>query len=223
MKFAVIVFPGSNCDHDAYYMLKKQYNIEVDFVWHKENSLEKYDGILIPGGFSYGDYLRTGAIARFSPIMNSLIDESKKGKIIIGICNGFQILLECGLLPGALINNKNLKFISKQVTLISPSTDSIFTRKINSNDELKMPIAHKQGNYIADKETLLELENSNRIAFKYKVDKSNENPNGSMNDIAGILNENKNVLGMMPHPERACENLLGSKDGMKIFNSILNV
>ena len=223
MKFAVIVFPGSNCDHDAYYMLKNQYNIEVDFVWHKENSLEKYDGILIPGGFSYGDYLRTGAIARFSPIMNSLIDESKKGKIIIGICNGFQILLECGLLPGALINNKNLKFISKQVTLISPSTDSIFTRKINSNDELKMPIAHKQGNYIADKETLLELENSNRIAFKYKVDKSNKNPNGSMNDIAGILNENKNVLGMMPHPERACENILGSRDGMKIFNSILNV
>ena len=221
MKFAVIVFPGSNCDHDAYHVLNNIYNIKVDFVWHKNTSLKNYDGILIPGGFSYGDYLRTGAIARFSPIMKSIKKEAKNGKIIIGICNGFQILIEAGLLPGSLINNKNLKFISKKVTLISQKTDSIFTKNIDLNQELIMPIAHKQGNYIADKRTLLELEDNNRIAFKYKTTNGNTNPNGSILDIAGILNKQKNILGMMPHPERACENILGSNDGEFIFKSIL--
>ena len=223
MKFAVIVFPGSNCDYDAYYVLDKLYNVHVDFVWHKNLSLSKYDGILIPGGFSYGDYLRTGAIARFSPIMKSVKEEAKKGKIIIGICNGFQILIESGLLPGALINNKNLKFISRSVTLISQRTDSLFTRNIESNQELIMPIAHKQGNYIANKDTLLKLQDEGRIAFKYKITNGDVNPNGSLLDIAGILNKEKNILGMMPHPERACEGILGSNDGKMIFQSILGI
>ena len=217
MKFAVLVFPGSNCDYNAYYVLKRIFNVEVEFIWHKENDLSKFDSILIPGGFSYGDYLRTGAIARFSPIMNSLLKESKKGKCIIGICNGFQILLECGLLPGALINNKNIKFLSKEVTLSVVSNNSIFTNKLKIGDKLKMPIAHKQGNYIATKDTIKKLESEDRILFKYHID----NPNGSVYNIGGIINKERNVLGMMPHPERACEQILGSDDGRKIFESII--
>jgi len=217
MKFAVIVFPGSNCDHDAYYVLK-QMNYEVDFVWHKETSLKNFDGILIPGGFSYGDYLRTGAIARFSPIMKAIIEESKKGKIIIGICNGFQILIESGLLPGALITNKTVKFISKNVVLNIITKDSIFTRNILDKKQLTMPIAHKQGNYVANEKILKELEDNDRIIFKY-----NNNPNGSNMDIAGITNDKRNVLGMMPHPERASDNILGSNDGKLIFKSILGI
>ena len=217
MKFAVIVFPGSNCDHDAYYVLK-QMNYEVDFVWHKETSLKNFDGILIPGGFSYGDYLRTGAIARFSPIMKAIIEESKKGKIIIGICNGFQILIESGLLPGALITNKTVKFISKNVVLNIITKDSIFTRNILDKKQLTMPIAHKQGNYVANEKILKELEDNDRIIFKY-----NNNPNGSNMDIAGITNDKRNVLGMMPHPERASDNILGSNDGKLIFESILGI
>ena len=223
MKFAVIVFPGSNCDHDAYHVLNKLFDIDVEFVWHKNKSLQGYDGILIPGGFSYGDYLRTGAIARFSPIMSSIIKEAKNGKIVIGICNGFQILIEAGLLPGALINNNNLKFISRQVTLITQKTDSIFTQNINPGTELKMPIAHRQGNYIADDALLKQLNEEGRIAFKYKTTNDEKNPNGSVHDIAGILNKQKNVLGMMPHPERACEGILGSSDGKNIFKSILGL
>ena len=217
MKFAVIVFPGSNCDHDAYYALKNQFNIDVDFIWHKENKLDGYDGILIPGGFSYGDYLRTGAIARFSPIMKSIIEQSKKGKIILGICNGFQILLESGLLPGSLINNKKMKFLSENVVLEAVNNESIFTKKMFKGQELTMPIAHKQGNYIASSDVLKRLQDEDRIAFKYK----GNNPNGSISNIAGILNSKKNVLGMMPHPERAVENILGSNDGKYIFESIL--
>ncbi len=216
IKFAVIVFPGSNCDHDALYALKKNLNVNAEFVWHKESDLSSYNAILIPGGFSYGDYLRTGAIARFSPIMKSLINKSKQGIPIIGICNGFQILLECGLLPGALINNKNIKFLSKQVTLKVASNDSIFTHKMNIGDELKMPIAHREGNYIAKPKTLKILEEENRIMFKYK-----NNPNGSMSNIGGIINEGRNVLGMMPHPERACDKMLGSNDGKMIFESMI--
>ena len=215
-KFAVIVFPGSNCDYDAYYALKKTIGVDVEFIWHKETNLKDHTAILIPGGFSYGDYLRTGAIARFSPIMRSVIDSAKKGKPVIGICNGFQILLECGLLPGALINNKNIKFLSKGVTLQVTSNESIFSNKLNMGDTIKMPIAHKQGNYIADKETLKQLNDQNRIIFKYK-----NNPNGSLMDIAGIINSNGNVLGMMPHPERACDTILGSDDGKMIFESML--
>tara|TARA_Y100001970_G_scaffold49902_2_gene63190 strand:- start:833 stop:1498 length:666 start_codon:yes stop_codon:yes gene_type:complete len=215
-KFAVIVFPGSNCDHDAYYALKKIVGVDVEFIWHRESNLKDHTAILIPGGFSYGDYLRTGAIARFSPIMKSVINCAKKGKPVIGICNGFQILLECGLLPGALINNQNIKFLSKAVTLQVASNESMFSNKLNIGDTIKMPIAHKQGNYIANKETLKQLEDQNRIIFKYK-----NNPNGSLMNIAGIINSNGNVLGMMPHPERACDTILGSNDGKIIFESML--
>ena len=215
-KIAVIVFPGSNCDHDAYYVLNKVFGVDVGFVWHKETNLDDYDAILIPGGFSYGDYLRTGAIARFSPIMDSVIESSKNGKPIIGICNGFQILLECGLLPGALINNSEIKFLSKSVTLEVVSKKSIFSNKLDVGEKMKMPIAHRQGNYIADKSVLNDLSDQDRIVFKYK-----QNPNGSMLDVAGICNEKGNVLGMMPHPERACESILGSIDGRRIFESML--
>ena len=216
IKIAVIVFPGSNCDHDAYYALNKVFGVDVEFVWHKETNLNDYDAILIPGGFSYGDYLRTGAIARFSPIMDSVISSSKNGKPIIGICNGFQILLECGLLPGALINNSEIKFLSKSVTLEVASKKSIFSNKLDIGEKMKMPIAHRQGNYIADKSVLNDLTDQDRVVFKYK-----QNPNGSMLDIAGICNQKGNVLGMMPHPERACEKILGSVDGRKIFESML--
>jgi len=220
MRFAIIVFPGSNCDHDAYYALK-ELGFNPKFIWHRENSLSDFDGILIPGGFSYGDYLRTGAIARFSPIMNEIINESKKGKIVIGICNGFQILIEAGLLPGALIVNKNIKFISKNVTLKVNSTNSIFTQKLNNNEKLIMPIAHKEGNYIANDLILEELQKDDRIIFKYDTDGKNVNPNGSMLNIAGIINKKRNILGMMPHPERASDSVLGLTDGSNIFKSIL--
>tara|TARA_Y100001970_G_scaffold44861_1_gene56111 strand:- start:114 stop:779 length:666 start_codon:yes stop_codon:yes gene_type:complete len=215
-KCAVLVFPGSNCDNDAYFVLKRIFNIEVDFVWHKNSNLDPYNMILIPGGFSYGDYLRTGAIAKFSPIMKEVISKSKKGIPIIGICNGFQILLECGLLPGALINNKSIKFLSKNVILEVQNNSTVFTNKLKIGDKLKMPIAHKEGNYIANEETLKLLQDKDRIVFKYS-----DNPNGSQLDIAGITNDEGNVLGMMPHPERACDIILGSEDGKHIFESIL--
>ena len=217
MKFAVIVFPGSNCDNDAYYVIRNQLEVEVDFVWHKDSDLSNYDGIIIPGGFSYGDYLRAGAVARFSKIMNAIKLESTRGKAIIGICNGFQILVESGLLPGALITNKSTRFISKEIQLEVSNNESLFTKKYDNQEIITMPIAHKQGNYFADDLLLKELEDNNQIAFKYT-----NNPNGSCNDIAGIFNKQKNILGMMPHPERAAESILGSKDGIKIFESILS-
>ena len=215
-KIAVIVFPGSNCDHDAYHVLKNTFNMSVDFIWHKESNLDNYNAILIPGGFSYGDYLRTGAIAKFSPIMKEVVSSAKKGIPVIGICNGFQILLESGLLPGALINNKNIKFLSQMVDLNVVTSNTIFTESIEKGKILSMPIAHKEGNYIADKTTIDNLEQNDQIVFKY-----NDNPNGSMNNIAGIVNCERNVLGMMPHPERACSHLLGSEDGKFIFQSML--
>ncbi len=216
MKCAVIVFPGSNCDYDAYYVIKKL-NIDVSFVWHKDSDLSLYDLIIIPGGFSYGDYLRAGAIARFSNIMNAIKLESKKGKAIIGICNGFQILVESGLLPGSLITNNSTNFISKSIELKVINNDSLFTNYFQNQQIIKMPIAHKQGNYFANNELLKKLKDNNQIAFQYV-----NNPNGSKYDIAGILNDKKNILGMMPHPERASESLLGSNEGLYIFQSIIS-
>ena len=220
MKFAILVFPGSNCDHDAYKVIEDLEGATAHFVWHKETDLSSYDCLIVPGGFSYGDYLRAGAIARFSPIMNSLIDESKKGKLIIGICNGFQILLEANLLEGALINNNGVKFKSKNVSLLADNYDTPFTKLIPRDKELIMPIAHRQGNYSASDQLIKKLQDNNQIAFTYSS-KLDGNPNGSCADIAGILNENKNILGMMPHPERASDSILGSSDGLYIFESIL--
>jgi phosphoribosylformylglycinamidine synthase I len=217
MKCAVIVFPGSNCDYDAYYVMKHHLNIDVDFIWHKDSDLKSYDFIIIPGGFSYGDYLRAGAIARFSKIMNAIKSEAQKGKAVIGICNGFQILVESGLLPGALITNNSTNFISKSIQLEVVNNDSLFTNHFSKKEIIQMPIAHKQGNYFANDELLKELEDNNQIAFKYI-----DNPNGSKLDIAGIFNDKKNILGMMPHPERASELLLGSDGGLNIFKSIIS-
>ena len=217
MKCAVIVFPGSNCDYDAYYVIKHHLKLDVDFIWHKDSDLSLYDLIIIPGGFSYGDYLRAGAIARFSKIMNSIKSESQKGKAVIGICNGFQILVESGLLPGALITNNSTNFISKSIELEVINNNSLFTNCFKNKQIIKMPIAHKQGNYFADDALLKKLEDNNQIAFKYV-----DNPNGSKANIAGIFNSQKNILGMMPHPERASEKLLGSNEGLYIFKSIIS-
>ena len=222
MHFAVIVFPGSNCDHDAYHVFRHILDVPVDFVWHRESDLKKYDAILIPGGFSYGDYLRTGAIARFSPVMESIIKEANAGKPVFGICNGFQILIESGLLPGALIVNQDVRFLSQNVSIEVDSTNSIYTRSLKKGRRLTMPIAHKQGNFIADEDTLNMLQDEDRIAFRYYKGR-NGNPNGSKKRIAGILNKKRNVLGMMPHPERAAESILGSDDGIDIFKSIIGV
>ncbi len=221
-KFGVVVFPGSNCDHDAYYSLKKVLGFDVVFLWHKDTSLENCDVIILPGGFSYGDYLRTGAIARFSPIMNSVIDFANKGGYVMGICNGFQILLEAGLLPGVLLKNKSLQFVCKDVYLTVANRDTVFTRGITSKDKLKFPVAHGEGNYFADDDTLKELVDNNQIVFKYTSlnGDTDFNPNGSVFDIAGIVNKRKNVLGLMPHPERSCNPILGKTDGSLVFNSI---
>lgn len=216
MRAAIIVFPGSNCDYDAYYVIQKVLNKDVDFIWHKEGSLANYDFILVPGGFSYGDYLRAGAIARFSPIMEEVIQCAKRGIPVMGICNGFQILIESGLLPGALINNKDVKFLSQNVTLKVASTNSIFTQGLAVGQKLDMPIAHRQGNFFASDDVIKKLQDDDHIAFTY-----DNNPNGSMGNIAGIFNRNRNVLGMMPHPERAAESILGSSDGLAIFESLV--
>jgi phosphoribosylformylglycinamidine synthase I len=227
LKFGVVVFPGSNCDHDAYYALRKILNYDVEFLWHKDTDLIKSSVILLPGGFSYGDYLRTGAISRFSPIMNSVIDFANKGGIVIGICNGFQILLEAGLLPGVMIRNNSLKFVCKDVYLSVENRDTIFSREISSDKKVvKIPIAHGEGNYFADDQLLGELEANKQIVFRYADEKGivndENNPNGSQMNIAGIVNKNGNVFGMMPHPERACDPVLGRTDGELIFKSIAN-
>ncbi len=226
-KFGVVVFPGSNCDHDAYYAIKKILNYEAEFLWHKESDLKNCNVIILPGGFSYGDYLRTGSIARFSPIMNSVIDFANNGGIVIGICNGFQILLEAGLLPGVMLQNVSLKFICKDVYLKVENRNTIFTKEIPSEiNTLKIPIAHGEGNYFATEDQLKEILENNQIVFKYcdangDIDEFN-NPNGSLLNIAGIVNKNGNVLGMMPHPERVCDPVLGNTEGQFIFNSIIN-
>ena len=221
MRFGVIVFPGSNCDHDAYHVVKKVLDCSVNFIWHKETNLDYYDCLIVPGGFSYGDYLRAGAIAKFSPIMKSVVEFAKKGGLVFGICNGFQVLVESGLLPGALITNNKVKFLSREVTLSVASTSSPFTQELAIGDLLNMPIAHKQGNYQIDADDLKQLQDNDQIAFTYHQ-KDGGSPNGSVSNIAGIFNENKNVLGMMPHPERAADEILASQDGLRIFKSILS-
>lgn len=223
-KFGVVIFPGSNCDYDAYYVLKKIYGYEVNFLWHKETDLKNVDVVILPGGFSYGDYLRSGSIARFSPIMNSVIDFANKGGHVLGICNGFQILLEAGLLPGVLLKNNSLQFVSKDVYLTVENNNTVFTKENKNNEVLKVPIAHGEGNYFTDEDTLKSLIDNNQIVFKYcsPVGKVEEgfNPNGSLKNIAGIINKDGNVLGMMPHPERASDPVLGKTDGKLIFDSI---
>ncbi len=216
MKFGVVVFPGSNCDHDCYHVLKHVMQKDTEFVWHKDKDISKYDCIILPGGFSYGDYLRTGAIARFSPVMDAVQKHADKGKLVIGICNGFQILLEAGLLPGAMLRNESLRFICKYVDLTVQTSDSPFTRKTKKGDVLRIPIAHGEGNYFADAATIQGLKQNDQILVKYV-----ENPNGSLEDIAGICNKKRNVFGLMPHPERASESELGSTDGKIIFESII--
>ncbi|RMG03479.1 MAG: phosphoribosylformylglycinamidine synthase subunit PurQ [Acidobacteria bacterium] len=226
MKYGVIVFPGSNCDHDAYHVISKLVGQPVDFIWHKETDLSKYDAVILPGGFSYGDYLRAGALARFSPVMKSVRRFAEEGRFVLGICNGFQILCEAGLLPGVLIRNKNLHFICKHVKIRVETNNTPFTSDIEPGKVLSIPIAHAEGNYFCDNALLRELEANDQIVFRYCDDDGKvteeANPNGSISNIAGICNSNRNVLGMMPHPERACEEILGSTDGRDIFRSLTN-
>jgi phosphoribosylformylglycinamidine synthase len=224
MKFGVVVFPGSNCDHDTYHVISKVIGQPVDFIWHKEEEIDRYDAIILPGGFSYGDYLRSGAIARFSPVMRAVREFALDGGMVLGICNGFQILCEAGLLPGALLRNRGLKFICEHVNIRVERTDTPFTSACVKGEILSIPIAHGEGNYFCDPATLEELEREDRIIFRYcdAVGKITDeaNPNGSLENIAGICNRERNVLGMMPHPERASESLLGCNDGRGIFLSM---
>ena len=217
MKFAVLVFPGSNCDIDMYHAIKDELKEEVEFVWHDAKDLSEFDGILVPGGFSYGDYLRCGAMANQSNVMVEVKKAAQQGKPILGVCNGFQILTEAGLLPGVLLRNKNLKFICRTVGLKVENNQTGFTNQYEQGEIINIPIAHGEGNYFCDEETLDQLKANNQIIFTY----SSENPNGSLENIAGIINEQGNVLGMMPHPERAMDALLGSDDGLKLFKSIV--
>ncbi|MDM8272230.1 phosphoribosylformylglycinamidine synthase subunit PurQ [Ligilactobacillus salivarius] len=217
MKIAVIVFPGSNCDIDLYEALHTVCDADVEYVSYKQDNLDGFDAVMLPGGFSYGDYLRCGAIARFSPIMPVVIEFAKNGKPVFGTCNGFQILTEVGLLPGALKRNDSLKFVCKTVELTVENTNTPFTSLYKKGEKINLPIAHADGSYYADEELLAELEENGQVVFRY----SKENPNGSLNDIAGITNKQGNVLGMMPHPERAVEMLLGNEDGLRVFKSLL--
>ncbi|MFC7687388.1 phosphoribosylformylglycinamidine synthase subunit PurQ [Ureibacillus sp. GCM10028918] len=219
MKFAVLVFPGSNCDIDMYHAIKDELGEEVEYVWHDTTDLSEFDGVLVPGGFSYGDYLRCGAMANQSNVMAEVKKFAQEGKPVLGVCNGFQILTEAGLLPGALLRNKNLKFMCRTVGLKVENNDTLFTNQYEAGQIINIPIAHGEGNYFCDDKTLAELKANNQIVFTY----SGENPNGSLEDIAGIINERGNVLGMMPHPERAVDALLGSDDGLKVFKSIVKM
>jgi len=225
MKFGVVVFPGSNCDHDTYDVIAQVAQQPVTFLWHDSEALDGVDAVLVPGGFAYGDYLRTGAIARFSPVMQAVKRFAAGGGLVLGICNGFQILTEAGLLPGALMRNAGLKYICKQVHLRVETTDSPFTNQLKKGQVLKIPIGHMEGNYFCEPEELARLEAEDRIAFRYATGKGeitqDANPNGSLSNIAGILNRGRNVLGMMPHPDRSSEALLGSVDGWGIFASMM--
>lgn len=225
MKFGIIVFPGSNCDHDCYHVVRHVLKQDADYVWHKETGLKGFDCVILPGGFSYGDYLRTGAIARFSPVMTAVSDFAKKGALVLGICNGFQILAEAGLLPGVLMRNKGLRFVCKRQYLRVENASTAFTSAYELGAVIDVPIAHADGNYYADRETVKALEDDERIIFRYSSDKgdctTDANPNGSINNIAAIINEKGNVMGAMPHPERASEPELGSISGRKVFESML--
>jgi phosphoribosylformylglycinamidine synthase len=224
MKFGIIVFPGSNCDHDSYYAAVTATGEQATMLWHDSHDLENCDAIIVPGGFAYGDYLRTGAIARFAPIMQEVAKFTASGGLAIGICNGFQILCEAGLLPGALMRNAGLKYICKFVDLRVENAETPFTNACRQGEVLRLPIGHMEGNYYCDAATLATLKSQNRIVFRYATPTGEitpaANPNGSLDNIAGICNEGRNVLGMMPHPDRSSEGLLGSSDGAKIFNSM---
>ena len=225
MKFSIVVFPGSNCDHDAYHAAKHVLGQEAEFVWHKETSLGGADVVVLPGGFSHGDYLRTGAIARFSPVMAAVSEFARAGGPVLGICNGFQILCEAGLLPGAMLRNRDLKFHCEHVLVRVEQTDTPFTMRASNGQRLSLPVAHGEGNYYAEPDVVRELEASRRVVFRYCDERGNvtdaSNPNGALNNIAGICNETRNVVGLMPHPERACEAALGSADGLVLFESVV--
>ncbi len=225
LTFGVVVFPGSNCDHDAYYACKKVLGQNAEFLWHKEADLKGADVVILPGGFSYGDYLRCGAIARFSPVMREVTRFAQNGGTVIGICNGFQILQEAGLLPGVLLRNRTLRFACKYVRIRVEKAGTRFTSQCNTGDILQIPIAHGDGNFFADAETLKQLEDQGQIVFRYcdrdGAATDEANPNGSLGNIAGIINGRGNVLGMMPHPERACDPILGHTDGQAVLGSII--
>lgn len=225
LKAGVLVFPGSNCDHDAYHALHHVLGIQTDFIWHKETDLNDVDLVIVPGGFSYGDYLRSGAIARFSPIMQQVVSFASRGGKVLGICNGFQILLEAGLLPGAMLHNQRLRFLCKDVNIRVESTANAFTHALRKGEVLRIPISHGEGNYTIDPDGLKALQDGGQIVFRYTdpegVVTPEANPNGSVDAIAGICNAQGNVLGMMPHPERAMEPILGKTDGIRILESAL--
>ena len=216
MKFGVIVFPGSNCDHDAFHAVSGVLGQPAEFIWHDSASLGDVDAVILPGGFAYGDYLRCGAIAKFSPVMKAVRQFARDGGLVLGVCNGFQILVEAGLLPGALVRNRGLQFVCRDVHLRVETTNTPFTSAPQKGEILRLPIAHGEGCYVADERTLDQLEAEDRIAFRYL-----DNPNGSMRDIAGVLNPGRNVMGLMPHPERASEDLMGSSDGLTVFTSMI--
>jgi phosphoribosylformylglycinamidine synthase I len=224
MKFGVVIFPGSNCDHDAFYALSHNLSKQTTYIWHESEDLQGCDCVILPGGFSYGDYLRTGAIARFSPVMRPLRRFADSGGLVMGICNGFQILVEAGFLPGALLRNRDLRFVCRTVHVRTETTDTPFTAELRRGQVLALPIAHGEGCYYAEADTLAKLEREDRIVFRYATPEglltAEANPNGSLGNIAGIVNEGRNVLGMMPHPERASDPLMGSADGLRIFASL---
>jgi len=217
MRVGIVVFPGSNCDHDAWYAVAHNLRGDAHFIWHQASSLGQSDAVIIPGGFSYGDYLRTGAIAKFSPVMSAVKSFARDGGPVLGICNGFQVLTEAGLLPGALVRNSNLKFVCRTVGVQVETTDSLFTSEARRGQTLELPVAHGEGCYIADEATLDQLESEDRVVLRYR-----DNPNGSLRNIAGIVNEGRNVMGLMPHPERAADPLLGATDGLVILHSLLS-
>lgn len=226
MKFGVVIFPGSNCDHDCYYVIESVIGKPVEFIWHQDTSVSGFDAIILPGGFAYGDYLRTGALAKFSPVMRAIGDFAKKGGLVYGICNGFQVLAEAGLLPGALMRNVSMKYICRFLHLRTETANTPYTNLLKKGQLLRMPIGHGEGNFFADADTLKRIEDNDQVVFRYadaegRITKK-ANPNGSLNNIAGIVNEQRNVLGMMPHPDRSSEEILGSADGKLIFESMVN-